>query len=157
MDMTFQRTYPHPPEAVWTALTDARAIRQWWLDTDFEPLVGRSFYFQDAPQGGWDGRVTGEVIEVDPGRRLLFSWRGGGVDTTVEYLLSPAGNGATEFTLRHRGFSGVRGLFVGTMLRFGWRGYVRDTLPALARHVADSGISSPFPESPKAERTSGRR
>ncbi len=152
MDLTFHRTYPHPVAAVWQALTDQRAIRQWWLDTDFEPVAGREFYFQDKPQGGWDGRVTGSVLAVDAPRLVRFTWVGSGVDSTVEYRLAETASSGTEFTLVHRGFSGVRGLAIGTMLRFGWRGYVRRDVPAYAAHISEHGIDIPFPQSSKARR-----
>lgn len=29
-DLTFERTYAHPVDAVWTAWTDADALRSWW-------------------------------------------------------------------------------------------------------------------------------
>ncbi len=157
MKIRFQRTYPQPPEAVWTALTDARAIRHWWVDTNFAPEPGRRFFFQDAPQGSWDGRVEGEVLEVEAPRFVRFSWRGGGHETVVTYRLELAEDGGTRLTLVHEGFRGLSGLFLSILLRFGWRSLVRQLLPKLAEHVRVQGIEVPFPMPTKAEMVGAAR
>lgn len=149
--MRFERTYPYPPDAVWSALTDARAIRQWWVDTDFRPEPGVRFFFQDTPQGSWDGRVTGEVLEVDPGRRVRFSWSGGGHETEVTWTVEPA-PGGSRVTVEQVGFKGIGGLFLSIMLRFGWRSLLAKTLPETARHLTDRGWDVPLPSVAKAGR-----
>lgn len=151
MNIVLERNYPHPIEAVWTALTDPRAIRQWWVDTDFAPEVGRSFFFQDKPQGSWDGRVEGEVVEVEAPRKIRFTWRGGGHRTEVTYELTPT-PGGTRFVLRHEGFQGFGGLFLRTMLRFGWGSFVKKLLPEMSAHIATRGIDVPFASPSKKER-----
>lgn len=75
MKIVQQREYAQAPEHVWEALTRADAIRQWWLDTDFEPTVGHRFEFRDTPQGSWDGRAVGEVLEADAPHRVVFTGR----------------------------------------------------------------------------------
>lgn len=150
MKIRYDRTYPYPIQSVWTALTDARAIRQWWLDTDFEPVAGREFYFRDKPQGGWDGVVRGRVLDVAAPRRVAFSWTGGGLDTVVTYDLTPTADHGTALVLTHDGFRGLGGLFLGTMLRFGWRGYVGRDLPEIAAHLQAHGFDRPFPRPAKA-------
>lgn len=151
MSIRIARHYPYPRTAVWQALTDARAIRQWWVDTDFVPEPGRRFFFQDVPQRGWDGRVTGEVLEVEAGRRVRFTWHGGGHDTIVTYLLEDDGGG-TRLTLLHEGFRGIGGLMLSVMLRFGWRSLVNEILPATARDIAAHGVAHPFTAPSKAAR-----
>jgi len=151
MKIRIERTYPHAIEHVWSALTDARAIRQWWVDTDFEPTVGRAFFFQDTPQGSWDGRVNGKVLEVDAPRRIRFSWLGDGHETEVTYELFATPSG-TRFVLTHEGFRGMRGLFLRTLLRFGWGSFVKSLLPEMAAHIAAHGVAVPFAKAPKAER-----
>ena len=152
MKIELERTYPHCPAAVWAALTDARAIRQWWVETDFEPIPGRAFFLQDQPQGGWDGRVTGEVLEVVPERKIRFSWRGGGHVTEVTYELTPTGDGGTRLRLLHTGFAGMRGIFLRTMLRFGWGSFVKKILPGMAAHIEGTGLDTPFPSPSKRDR-----
>jgi uncharacterized protein YndB with AHSA1/START domain len=150
MKIRHERTYPYRTDAVWAAMTDARAIRQWWLDTDFEPVPGREFFFRDRPQGGWDGVVRGRVLEANPPRMVRFSWTGGAVDTVVTYDLTPTADGGTTLVLTHEGFRGLSGLFLGTLLRFGWRGYVRRDVREIAAHLQAHGFDRPFPRPAKA-------
>lgn len=148
MKIRLERHYPHPVESVWAALTDREAIERWWVETDFEPVVGRAFYFQDTPHGSWDGRVTGEVLAVDAPRSIRFSWRGDGHETVVTYTLEADDRG-TRFLLEHDGFRGFRGLFLRTLLRFGWGAFVKTTLPEIAAHFAKHGRERPLPMPPK--------
>jgi uncharacterized protein YndB with AHSA1/START domain len=62
------------PEELWRALIEPEFTRQYWFDTwkesDWEP--GSPWRLMIP-----DGRVghTGEVIEIESGRRLVLSWR----------------------------------------------------------------------------------
>jgi uncharacterized protein YndB with AHSA1/START domain len=62
------------PERLWQALTDPEFTRQTWCGTWQE--------CEWKPGATWrlmipDGRVgdSGEVLEIEPGRRLVLSWR----------------------------------------------------------------------------------
>lgn len=62
------------PERVWSALTDAEFIRQYWFGMDVR--------CDWKPGSPWqlsfsDGRVadSGEILEADPPRRLVIKWR----------------------------------------------------------------------------------
>ena len=62
------------PEKLWSALTDAEFIKQYWFG-----VHGDS---QWTPGSPWrlvfpDGRVadSGEILEADPPRRLVIKWR----------------------------------------------------------------------------------
>ena len=45
-DLKFDRFYPHPPDRVWKALTDPQALARWYMDNDFQPVVGHRFQFR---------------------------------------------------------------------------------------------------------------
>jgi uncharacterized protein YndB with AHSA1/START domain len=36
--------YPHPPEAVWAALTSSEALAAWFMPNDFAAEVGRRLH-----------------------------------------------------------------------------------------------------------------
>ena len=66
--------YPDPPETVWVALTDPRAIAEWLMPNTFQPIVGHKFRFMTDPMPFCEGFTECEVLEVDPPRRLSYSW-----------------------------------------------------------------------------------
>jgi len=69
--VTYIRT---TPEKLWKALTEPEFTRQYWFATtqesDWKPGAKWQISFPD-------GRVadTGEVVEIDPCRRLVLKWR----------------------------------------------------------------------------------
>src|SRR5436853_198979 len=95
--VSLEATYPHPPERVWQALTDSGQLSQWLMPTDFEPLIGFRFRL-DRP-----GRsaIEGKVIEVEPGKRLAYTWKddeeGNGI---VAWVLEPK-DGGTLLRMEH--------------------------------------------------------
>jgi uncharacterized protein YndB with AHSA1/START domain len=113
--------YPHPVERVWRAITDPESIAAWLMRNDFAPVVGHRFQFHTEPRPGFDGTVNCEVLEVDPPRRLVYSWGGGPLRTRVTWTLTAEGPGATRLRLEHDGFVGVKGYFIRSMLSRGWK------------------------------------
>lgn len=137
-DLRFQVFYPHPPEKVWKALTDSKLIAKWLMENDFQPIVGHKFQFKTAPQPGFDGIVKCEVLEVDEPHRLSYSWKGGGMDTTVTFTLEPVGEG-TRLTLEHTGFTGLKGMMVSFILGSGWKKKIlRKNLLEIVRGVEEN-------------------
>jgi uncharacterized protein YndB with AHSA1/START domain len=69
--VTYIRT---TPEKLWQALIDPEFTRQYWAETwqDCEWKPGASWRLMIP-----DGRVgdSGEVLEIEPGRRLVLTWR----------------------------------------------------------------------------------
>jgi len=69
--VTYIRT---TPEKLWKALIEPELTRQFWCDTTQES--------EWKPGASWkilmpDGRVadSGEVVEIEPNRRLVLKWR----------------------------------------------------------------------------------
>ncbi|MEM9259868.1 MAG: SRPBCC domain-containing protein [Bacteroidota bacterium] len=116
------RTYAQPVEQVWRAITDSDALASWFLPNDFEAKVGHEFTFKDKPAPGFDGIIRGQVLTVETPHRLAYSWRGGSLDSEVEFVLSPTATGGTRLDLEHRGFAGLANkLIVRNLLAIGWR------------------------------------
>jgi uncharacterized protein YndB with AHSA1/START domain len=69
--VTYIRT---TPEKLWRALIDPEFTRQYWAETwqDSEWKSGASWKLMIP-----DGRVgdSGEILEIEPERRLVLSWR----------------------------------------------------------------------------------
>ncbi|MEY9936544.1 SRPBCC domain-containing protein [Streptacidiphilus sp. MAP5-3] len=115
--------YPHPPEKVWRAVTDAELIPLWTATgaggrpEGFSPTVGTRFRFVAKPKPGWSGVVACEVLEVQPPSLLRYSWTdpGGGGTTEVSYRIEPHAGG-TRFTYEHAGFTGLGGRLLAKLL-----------------------------------------
>ena len=101
--VVIEKTFPHPPEKVWRALTDSSLISQWLLSNDFEPVVGRKFQFRNDPVPNWNGIIDGKVLAIEPGRKLSYSWATMGLESVVLFTLTPTGSG-TQLRLEHSGF-----------------------------------------------------
>ena len=126
-----EQEYPYPPDRVWRALTDSKALAEWLMPNDFQPKVGHKFQFNVGPQWGWRGFVECEVLEIDELRRLAYSWVGDPKHpvTFVTWILTPVAGG-TRLRLEHTGFQGVRGLMDKLILGSGWKGMLKKSLPA---------------------------
>ena len=69
--VTYIRT---TPEKLWSALTDAEFMKQYWFGTHCESqwTVGSPWKHVSGDGGIFD---MGEVVEADPPRRLVIRWR----------------------------------------------------------------------------------
>jgi uncharacterized protein YndB with AHSA1/START domain len=139
--IVLQAEYPYTPEQVWEALTDSDAIKQWLMDNDFKAVVGHKFQFRAKPNKHWRGVVDGEVLEVDPPSRLVYTWEGDpGKKTTVTWMLEAAGNG-TRLRLLHEGFEGVGGFILSKLiLGPGWKKLMNRYIPIVLSHVKTQGL-----------------
>ena len=101
--VTYIRT---TPQKLWQALTMPEFTRQFWAGTvqDCDWKVGSSWKLMIP-----DGRVgdAGEVLEIDPPRRLVLSWRNQFVpelkaegQSRLTYLLEPQGD-MVRLTVTH--------------------------------------------------------
>ena len=107
--LVIERQMPHPPEKIWRALTQSALIEEWLMRNDFEPVAGRRFTFRADPSPHWNGVTEGEVLAVEPNRRLSYSWNASGSEaanglkTTVTWTLTPTSNG-TLLRMEQSGF-----------------------------------------------------
>jgi uncharacterized protein YndB with AHSA1/START domain len=74
----FERKLAHPPEKVWRALTERELLRKWFPSDvlgGWEVGSKLQFVFPDEVAGIVDDEDTrGEVLAMEPGRLLEFSW-----------------------------------------------------------------------------------
>lgn len=146
--LRFDALYPFAPEQVWVALTDRTAISEWLMPNDFEPVVGHRFTFTTKPAPGFDGIVHCKVLEVEPPRRLVYSWVGGGIDTIVRFTLEREGD-ATRIVMEQDGFRGLRGFMISRLLGGGWKRMIHERLRAAASRV-EGGRYHSDPDAPES-------
>jgi len=95
--LTIQRLLPGPIERIWAYLTESDLRRQWLAAGEMEMKVGAPFELvwrndelTDPPgerpsDFGDEHRMQSEITELDPPRKLAFSWGNtGGVSFELE-------------------------------------------------------------------------
>lgn len=120
--ITFELELKHPPEKVWRALTQPELLAEWLLPTiGFKLEPGAEFKLQAPSFPDWDGIVNCKLVEVEPLRRLKYSWVVGDrlIDTVVTFTLTPVASG-TRLSLVQTGFKPENKPAFGGQ-RYGWK------------------------------------
>lgn len=138
------------PEDVWTALTDPEALAAWLMPNDFRPEVGHVFRFHVDPMPGFSGINECRVLEVEPPRRLSYTWvpvPKKPVDTppppmTVTWTLEPDGDG-TRLILDQSGLE-VLNWWWRTSMAMGWGRMMNKLLPRALERI-EGGRYAPGP------------
>ena len=135
--LTIQRLLPGPAERIWAYLTKSELRRQWLAAGEMEMKVGAAFELvwrnseltnppgQRPPGFGEEHRMKSQITELDPPRKLSFTWGNSG---DVTFTLEPKGNDVL-LTVLHRRLPDRP-----TLLRVsaGWHSHL-DVLVARAR------------------------
>ena len=107
------RTLAAPPDRVFAAFVDPTVLVRWLgpkgsalSGCTVDAQVGGRFRFELSFDGGGAVVLTGVYREIDPGRRLAFSWgvEGESDDSEVVVELSSLPLG-TQLRLEHRGLA----------------------------------------------------
>lgn len=103
-----ERHFDHGVPKIWRALTEGDLLAQWLLPGDFRAEVGHRFTLRAPPAPNWNGEIVGEVLEVQPLRRLVYRMYAqgpapDGVTTVVTWTLRPTAQG-TRLLLEQTGF-----------------------------------------------------
>ncbi|PST82534.1 hypothetical protein C7T94_07625 [Pedobacter yulinensis] len=104
--LVFERTYEAPIDKVWSALTNAKHMRQWYFDiSEFRPEIGFTFEFTAGPEGGTRYRHICEVTACIPPEKLSYTWRYEGFpgNSEVTFELFAESERETRLKLTHTG------------------------------------------------------
>jgi len=104
-----------PRERVFEALTDPKQATQWWGQSGQYHLT--EFHIDPRPGGKWSTtgisarmgniKVEGEILEVDPPKRLAYTWNPSWMTRSTKVLWELENqNGGTFLKLTHTGFAG---------------------------------------------------
>jgi len=128
--LTIQRFLPGPIERVWAYLTESDLRRKWLAAGTMEMKVGAPFELVwrnseltdppgQRPEGmGEEHRMQSRITELDPPRKLSFTWGKGSGDVT--FTLKPRGE-RVLLTVIHRRLPD-RGMLVGVST--GWHAHL---------------------------------
>jgi uncharacterized protein YndB with AHSA1/START domain len=119
--LRLERLLDASPERVFAAWTDPDLLRRWWAaqpdwttpEARTDVRVGGRYRLSMQDADGTVHTVVGEYLEVDPPRRLVYTWQWEpqgdpaptGVVTVVEVDFVADGS-ATRVVLEQRGFDG---------------------------------------------------
>src|SRR5262245_27643116 len=118
--LSFEFDLPHAPEKVWRALTDPALLAEWLLPViDLKLTPGAAFSLQTQPYPDWDGTVRCRFVEIDPHRKLSYTWSVPFLDTVVTFTLTPTASG-TRLSLVQSGFTPDQKKERGGA-RYGWK------------------------------------
>ena len=128
-----EREIAHKPEKIWRALTQGHLIAEWLMPNDFQPVAGHSFNFRNPPMPHWNGVIDCEVLVVEPGKTLSYSWNALGLESVVTFTLV-ATSGGTLVRMEQSGFrADQEANYQGA--QYGWKKFIG----ALERVVDELG------------------
>jgi uncharacterized protein YndB with AHSA1/START domain len=99
-----ERIYNAPVSRVWQAITDRDQMKQWYFElAEFKAEVGFEFTFTGGPEDRKYLHLC-QITEVEPGRKLIYSWRYDGYEgnSFVTWELFAEGD-KTRLKLTHAG------------------------------------------------------
>jgi uncharacterized protein YndB with AHSA1/START domain len=112
--LTLRRVYPVAPQKVWRAWTDAKVLSHWFgpgepdsvTSAQLDVRVGGRYRIAFIAPDGVEHVAAGVYKEVEPNRRLVFSWSRQGMpeidsQVTIELRAVPEG---TELSFVHEQF-----------------------------------------------------
>lgn len=131
--VVIEREMPFPPERIWRALTQPHLMAEWLMKNDFQPTVGHRFQLR----GDWGGVLDCEVLVVEPGRTLSYTWNHAHDDpayslqSVVTFTLTPTGQGS-HLRVEQAGFRpNQKQAFGGA--HAGWKQFLGNLEQVLAR------------------------
>lgn len=130
----FQTYIRATPEVIWQALTDPDFTRRYFHRTAIESAFTAGAAVRYVLPDGTDA-VAGEITAVEPGRRLVMSWRvlydaalAAEPPSTVEWVITPGPDGVTKVTTIHRDLALSPG--TSTSVGAGWP-WILDSMKSL--------------------------
>jgi uncharacterized protein YndB with AHSA1/START domain len=118
--ISFEFDLQHAPEKVWRALTDPTLLAEWLLPAvGFKLEPGTAFTLKTDSYPGWDGTVNCRMLEIEPQRKISYSWTVPFLDTVVTFTITPTASG-TRLHLVQSGFKPDQKQESGGS-RYGWK------------------------------------
>jgi uncharacterized protein YndB with AHSA1/START domain len=137
--LSLSRRFNSPPEKVWRAWTDPEALKHWFGPdagkvslAEIDVRVGGRFHVVFGSLDGEQHDVSGVYREVQPDRKLVFTWAWKSTPERVSLVTLtfwPSGSG-TDFNMLHEQFFDVA---ARDRHQYGWTG----SLAKLERYLQE--------------------
>ena len=119
--------FQQSPEQVWEYITNSELIELWLMKNTMKPVLGYQFQFKmrPLPELKMDGIVYCTIMELEPFKKLTYSWKCGPgdgkltLDSMVYWTLEPSDKG-TALHLRHTGFNETEHFTLFGLMDKGW-------------------------------------
>ena len=138
--LSLSRRFSAPPEKVWRAWTEPQALKRWFGPdagkvalAEVDVRVGGRFHVAFNTEDGDQHDVSGVYREVEPNRKLVFTWAWKSTPKRVSLVtltFRPSGSG-TDFHLLHEQFFDIA---ARDRHEFGWTG----SLAKLEKHLLEA-------------------
>ena len=106
---------------VWKGLVDGEMTRHYVYGTRLDSKLKKGAHYAYLADGDFKV-VDGEILEIEPEKRLVMSWKAHWDDAVakdrpsrVSYELSPAGASTTRLRMVHDNFDGQTATYSGTV------------------------------------------
>ena len=113
-----------PAAKVWAGIVDGEMTRHYVYATRFDSTLKKGAPYAYLGQGDFKV-VDGEIVEIEPEKRLVMSWQAHWDEAVahdrpsrVTYQLSTAGPSATKLHIVHDDFDGLTATYTGSVA--GW-------------------------------------
>jgi len=102
------RVLPADPDTIFKAWTDPTLMSKWFfavpgwsVDVESDSRVGGNYSLKMRAPDGAAFATTGTYREIDPPRRLVFTWNSHIVENTIVTIELEVVQGGTKLTLTH--------------------------------------------------------
>lgn len=127
LEVRIERNFSYPAEKLWWALTQPHLLSEWLMKTDFSAAPGATFSFT----ADW-GSVDCALLEIEPEKKLCYTWGDGTLDTIVTWTLTPTESG-TRLSMAQTGFRPDQSRYYGGA-KAGWPKFFDNLGRLLATH-----------------------
>jgi uncharacterized protein YndB with AHSA1/START domain len=121
LEYTYDIYIAAPIARVWKGIVDGDMTRHYVYGTRLESKLERGAPYAYVGDGDFKV-VDGEILEVEPEKRLVMTWRAHWDETVgkdrasrVRYELSPAGSSTTKLRIVHDDFEGPTATYTGSI------------------------------------------
>jgi uncharacterized protein YndB with AHSA1/START domain len=121
LEYTYDIYIAAPVDKVWKGLVDGDLTKHYVWGTRFESKLKKGSPYAYVGDGDFKV-VDGEVVDVDPEKRLVITWSahwdekvGRDRASRVAYQLEPAGPSTTKLHLVHDDFDGETATYTGSV------------------------------------------